>query len=93
MADEKQIVQDLIEELRKEIDEIDEAIIGLVQQRTEVSARIARLKRREKIPIVDGKRERVIFSRYSKALGSLGKTMAGALLRKNKDVPAPDSED
>lgn len=93
MTDDEGITRDIIAELREEIDRIDEDIIELVRRRTEVSAQIARLKRKNKIPLVDGKRERDIFSRYSIALGNLGKTMAGALLSRSKHVEPPKSAD
>lgn len=89
-ADEKEITDDLINNLRREIDQIDENIIKLVHLRTERAAQIARLKRGNNIPIVDSKRERDVFGRYAKMLGDLGKTMASAFIFKHRD-PETDS--
>ncbi len=90
MADDSAVAADLIEHLRREIDEIDESIIKMVKLRTERAAQIARLKRTSNIPMVSGNRERDVFSRYAKALGDLGKTMVSALIVKHR-APETDS--
>lgn len=90
MADDDSVAKELIARLRIEIDNIDEKIIDLVRLRTEISARIARLKRYNNLPMITGKREMDVFSRYAAALGQLGRTMASALLLRSKQLPEPD---
>jgi chorismate mutase/prephenate dehydratase len=53
-------------ELRKKIDEIDEKIVNLLAERTNLIRRIGQLKRELKLPIKDLKREREIYSRIIK---------------------------
>ncbi len=89
MASDKDVADELISQLRLEIDQIDEEIITLVKLRTERAAQIARLKRSNNIPMVSGTREMDVFTRYSKALGNLGKTMVSALISKHR---SPDTD-
>lgn len=80
-------VAEQIELMRDLIDSVDEAIIELVRQRTELATKVARLKRENRIPIIDGIRERIIFKKYAAALGYLGKQLATALLtRRTRDA-------
>ncbi len=84
--DEKAVVKSLIDQLRREIDSLDEQIIDLVRNRTEKAVQITRLKRSNNIPLVNGSREMDVFSRYANALGRFGRTMASALLLKARHV-------
>lgn len=86
VTDDKVLVKALIERLRREIDELDEEIIAKVRTRTEKAVQIARLKRSNNIPLVNGTRETVVFSRYATALGRFGRTMAAALLLKSRET-------
>ncbi|MCD6084247.1 MAG: chorismate mutase [Desulfurococcales archaeon] len=47
-----------LEELRKEIDELDEQILKLIARRKEVVKEIARIKKARDLPVVDVERER-----------------------------------
>lgn len=47
-----------LEELRKEIDELDEQILKLIARRKEVVKEIARIKKERGLPVVDVERER-----------------------------------
>ena len=46
-----------LEELRGQIDEIDAALIGLLQRRMDVAAGIAAYKRENGLPVLDASRE------------------------------------
>ena len=46
-----------LEELRKQIDEIDAALISLMQRRMDVAASIAGYKRENALPVLDAARE------------------------------------
>ncbi|MCL2003999.1 MAG: chorismate mutase [Oscillospiraceae bacterium] len=47
-----------LQALRRRIDEIDDGLVGLFQQRMDISADIARFKRRNSLPVHDPARER-----------------------------------
>lgn len=83
---------------RKKIDEIDEQIIELFEQRMRTSAEVAACKRAQGLPILDAKRERDVlthlagksepaFKSYVRALYStifeLSKAYQGKLLNKD----------
>ena len=92
VIDENQIIKDLIDKLRKEVDNLDEAIIKLVSERTDRVSQIARLKRSTNEPMITGWREREVFSRYARLLGEMGKSMASALLSRNRSSPPRTGE-
>ena len=46
-----------LEELRRQIDEIDAELIGLIQRRMDVAAGIAAYKRENDLPVLDASRE------------------------------------
>ena len=46
-----------LEELRRQIDEIDAALIELMQRRMDVAAGIAAYKREKELPVLDASRE------------------------------------
>jgi prephenate dehydrogenase/chorismate mutase len=52
-----------LEELRKEIDEIDREILRLLEKRVEVARKIGEIKRREGKGVVDESREREVVNR------------------------------
>lgn len=52
-----------IEELRDAIDEIDEKILNLINQRLLLAAQIGRLKKQSGLEIVDSGREKIILGR------------------------------
>jgi len=47
-----------LQELRKKIDEVDDDLVRLFQQRMDVSAEIARYKKENNLPVHDPARER-----------------------------------
>jgi chorismate mutase len=50
-----------IEDWRKQIDELDEQIVGLISKRAEAAKAIGRLKKAEAMPIYEPKREKDVF--------------------------------
>lgn len=61
-----------LEEVRRRIDEIDRQLIPLLCQRMDCSRKVAKIKRRENLPIFDGKREEKILDRVSCDAGEYG---------------------
>jgi len=49
-----------LNELRNEIDSLNRQLVDLLGKRTEVAREIARIKKQEKLPILDAGRERAI---------------------------------
>lgn len=56
-------MEETIGEIRKSIDEIDQKIIELLNERIKLCKRIAMIKRSQRIPIKDEKREMEIINR------------------------------
>lgn len=79
MINEDDLVEEMISLLRIEIDELDDEIIKKVRLRTEKAARIARLKRFKNKPMITGKREVEVASKYTIEFGKLARTMGSAL--------------
>ena len=52
-----------IQELRKEIDKIDERLIVLLNTRLELARRIGEIKRESNIPVLDEDREKEVLER------------------------------
>lgn len=50
-------------QLRRQIDRIDRQVLRLLNERASVAGRIGRVKRRQNLPIFDGKREGAVVSR------------------------------
>jgi chorismate mutase len=61
-----------LEKLRKEIDEIDTRIIGLLFERIKKVRSVAEYKKKNKILILDKKREKEILSSKKKIAGKIG---------------------
>jgi len=55
-----------LHELRKRIDEIDEQIIKLLEERVRIAKEIGAIKRELNLPIRDEKREEEVFRRAGK---------------------------
>lgn len=55
-----------LDELRKEINTIDEQIMDLFKQRMFVSKKIGEFKKQNNLPILDSKREASMFDVYKK---------------------------
>lgn len=58
-----------LEQLRKRIDRIDRKLLTLLNERASVARRIGDLKRRQGLPIFDGKRESAILRRIGRPNG------------------------
>ena len=56
----------MIEELRKEIDSIDNSIIQLLSKRKGIVKKIAGIKKQENTPVIDKEREQEIIHRLKK---------------------------
>jgi len=54
-----------LQELRKNIDEIDNNLIQLFQQRMDISADIAKYKQQNNLPVYDPVREQAILNKLS----------------------------
>ena len=54
-----------IQELRKQIDEIDNGLINLFEKRMDIAAEVARYKQENNIPVYDPVREREILDKLS----------------------------
>lgn len=48
-----------LEELRTELDALNEEIVCLLAKRRQVTKQVAQLKKREKLPVFDGNREKL----------------------------------
>ena len=55
-----------LQELRAKIDQIDDELIGLFQQRMDLSADVARYKKQHDIPVHDPVREQEILDHLSR---------------------------
>lgn len=90
-----------INELRKQIDEIDEELVSLFRRRMDVAAGVAEYKRQHDLPIHDPARERQLLNKISEMCGkdfsdygkvlystvlSLSKSYQRALLGTNSQV-------
>jgi chorismate mutase/prephenate dehydratase len=68
-----------LQDLRSQINKIDDELIRLFEQRMDVSVEIARYKRRHNIPIYDPVREREILGNISRKAGEGRKSSVNAL--------------
>ena len=73
---------DKIDNLRNLIDEIDEEIMSLLDNRFELSIKIGKIKSRAKTVVLDTKREQLIINKTSKCshspeVGVVYKTIMG----------------
>ncbi len=59
------ISEDLLEKYRKKIDEIDDRLLSLLEERMELVKEVAKLKKSSHLPVIDFKRERAILDRLS----------------------------
>lgn len=58
-----QIVAEDLEQLRKEIERIDRAVVGLVRERVRVARLVLRAKRAAGLPVVDRAQEETVLQR------------------------------
>ena len=59
-----------IQELRREIDEIDSQLVELYGRRMETAARIGEIKREKGLPVLDTERERNLLNRVGDLAGA-----------------------
>jgi len=89
-----------LNELRREIDQIDDQLVKLFCQRMDVSARVADYKREKNLPIFHPGRERAILqkvaekagpemSNYTRVLYSMLFELSRSYQAKRNDVPSP----
>ncbi|WP_456482377.1 chorismate mutase [Methanopyrus sp.] len=62
----------MLEELRREIDRIDERLLDAVIERLKVAREIGRVKAREGLPLTDEERERELRERWRKRFKTEG---------------------
>ena len=75
-----------INELRKEINEIDNEMVELFKKRMEVAASIAEYKKEHSLPVLDAARERALLERISVMAGNELGGYARTLYHTMKDV-------
>ena len=73
-----------LNEIRKEIDSVDEQLVTLYKKRMQLSAEVAEYKRDNNIPILDSSRERALLAKISEMSGSefeeYSRTLYGTIL-------------
>lgn len=82
-----------MEELRNQIDEIDQQLLQLLAKRLDVSKKIGDYKKNNGLPVKDIKREELIIEKRSKSLAALGyddaafvKKLLNLLFEKSREV-------
>lgn len=75
-----------LNELRKEINDIDSEIVRLFQRRMEVAANVAEYKKEHSLPVLDAARERELLSRIADMAGEELGGYAKTLYRTMMDV-------
>ncbi|MDI6891390.1 MAG: chorismate mutase [Actinomycetota bacterium] len=58
-------IEKKIEELREQVDEIDEKVVGLLNERAQIALAIRKFKEEKGIPIYDPEREGEIYRKLS----------------------------
>lgn len=66
-----------LEELRKKIDEVDQKIVRLLEERMEFSRRVGEYKAANNLPVMDSEREKAVIQ--SRAGFLANKEMEGAI--------------
>lgn len=66
------IVAEDLEQLRKEIERIDRALVGLVRERVHVARLVLRAKEAAGLPVVDAAQERAVLERAATAARAAG---------------------
>ena len=59
-----------LDEIRKEIDKVDEELVALYKKRMMLSAEVAEYKKNNNMPILDSSRERALLAKISEMSGS-----------------------
>ncbi len=63
---------DELSQIRKQIDEINLKILNLLHQRYQLTAEVAKYKKRFNLPIIDPDREELMFAKIESVAISLG---------------------
>jgi len=66
------IVAEDLEQLRKEIERIDRALVGLVRERVHVGRLVLRAKEAAGLPVVDAAQERAVLERAAASARAAG---------------------
>ena len=80
-----------LDQLRRRIDRIDERLLGLLNQRAEAVLQIGRIKKKQRLPVYDGRREQQVLLRLSRRnggplpVGSV-KAIFKEILRRNRGL-------
>ena len=53
--------------LRKQIDRVDRRVLRLLNDRAKLALRVGRLKKTQKLPVFDGRREQVVLRELARA--------------------------
>lgn len=75
-----------LEETRKQIDELDDMIVALLNRRGALARRIGRIKMQAGLPIMDREREEIVLHRVVRE--NAGKIDDGALKRIYREILA-----
>lgn len=80
-----------LDALRRRIDRIDEKLLRLLKERAETALRIGRIKRRQRLPVYDGRREQEVLRRLTRKNGgplsaSSVKAIFREILRRNRGL-------
>lgn len=78
-----------LSDLRKEIDDIDEALIPILLKRMVLSEQVAAYKQQHGIPVLDAQREQEILARVAACCGDKGeaiKTIFSAVMEASRTV-------
>lgn len=80
-----------LDQLRKQIDRIDEKLLRLLNQRASAALRIGRIKKQHGLAVFDGKRERAVLGRLVRGNGgplppASVKAIFGEILRRNRGL-------
>ena len=67
-----QIVAEDLEQLRKEIERIDRAVVGLVRERVRVARLVLRAKQAAGLPVVDATQEATVIERAASLARAAG---------------------
>ena len=67
-----QIVAEDLEQLRKEIERIDRAVVGLVRERVRVARLVLRAKQAAGLPVVDATQEATVIERSASLARAAG---------------------
>ncbi|MGI5963599.1 MAG: prephenate dehydratase [Lawsonibacter sp.] len=62
-------MSDELKDLREELDDLDEKLVGLFKARMDVAGRVARYKQEHNLPVLDAGRERLVLKKVGEQAG------------------------